>query len=412
VRPPEDLPLLAVSDLNRRIAQLLERQFPLVRVEGEISQVTRASSGHWYLSLKDRTASVRAVLFKREAAGLSVLPREGMQVEVRAEPSLYEPRGDFQLRILTLKPAGEGDLYSLYVKLRTRLAEEGLFDESRKRSLPLQVRRVGVITSLNGAALHDFLVTLSARAPMMQVVIFPSLVQGAEAPAALRLALQRAQSAALDILAVVRGGGSLEDLWAFNDEELIRALARSAVPVVSGVGHETDTTLTDFVADLRAATPTAAAERIAESALAVRVRLGQSGERASRAIQRRLDEATQRLDRVRVAVRSPRHELRAKLERMSRARERLQALRQKGVGPWQERLAARARALVALSPLQVLARGYAVVTDLQGHLITGRTAVELEQPLRVVMHDGPFDVQVKSLDPARGKRFKTGHNFE
>jgi len=192
VRPPEDLPLLAVSDLNRRIAQLLERQFPLVRVEGEISQITRASSGHWYLSLKDRTASIRAVLFKREAAGLSVLPREGMQVEVRAEPSLYEPRGDFQLRILTLKPAGEGDLYSLYVKLRTRLAEEGLFDESRKRSLPLQVRRVGVITSLNGAALHDFLVTLSARAPMMQVVIFPSLVQGAEAPAALRLALQRA----------------------------------------------------------------------------------------------------------------------------------------------------------------------------------------------------------------------------
>ncbi|MEY2777384.1 MAG: hypothetical protein RLY30_1482 [Pseudomonadota bacterium] len=398
MQPPDDLPLLSISDLNRCVSQVLERQLPLVRVQAEIAQATRAASGHWYLSLKDSVSSVRAVLFRREAAALSVPLREGLQVEVRAQPSLYEPRGDFQLRILSLRPAGEGDLYALFVRLRARLADEGLFDEGRKRPLPSRIRRVGVVTSLSGAALHDFLVTLGVRAPMIEVVIFPSLVQGADAPAALLAALARAQTADLDVLAVVRGGGSMEDLWAFNDEGVIRALARSPVPVVSGVGHETDTTLTDFVADFRAATPTAAAERIALAVLAERATLEQAFDRLQRSMHRRLDQAYQRLDRLQGALRSPRLELRAQADRLQRAQERMSALRMRGVDPWRRQLTASVKALEALSPLNVLARGYAVVTDQAGEPIAGVGDIHLHQVLGVRLRDGQLGVQVKSLD--------------
>lgn len=398
---PDDLPLISVSDLNRRVAQALERQFPLLRIEGEVSQVTRASSGHWYLTLKDSLASVRAVIFRREASALAVAPREGLRVEVRAQAALYEPRGEFQLRILALKPAGEGDLYALFLRLKARLAEEGLFDEARKRPLPTRIRRVGVVTSLSGAALRDFLVTLSARAPMLELVVFPSLVQGAEAPRALLSALSRVPSADLDVLAVVRGGGSLEDLWAFNDEAFVRALAGCAVPVVSGVGHETDTTLTDFVADLRAATPTAAAELIAAAFLVERAQLERLRDRMRRTIERRLDQSFQRLDRAAGRLRSPRHELRTQAERLQRARDRWGALRLRGLTPWRDRLASLSRALTGLSPLSVLGRGYAVVTDSSGRPLVSWTEAQVGQLLGVRLQDGQFAVQVKSLDPPR-----------
>ena len=393
----EDLPLLSVSDLNRQVSLALEHKFPLVRLEAEISQVTRAASGHWYLTLKDASASVRAVMFRREALGLAVAPREGLRVEVRGQPSLYEPRGDFQLRVLALKPAGEGDLFALFMRLKARLQVEGLFDEERKRALPEVVRRVGVITSPSGAALHDFLVTLGARAPMAQAVLFPSLVQGADAPQALLEALSRARSAGLDVLAVVRGGGSLEDLWAFNDETFVRALAAFPVPVVSGVGHETDTTLTDFVADLRAATPTAAAEQIAAPHAALRLRLQQQRDSLRWRMRRILDQANQRMDRARGALRSPRAELRAQTDRLASAAQRFRDIRSRMSAQERQRLSAAARALEALNPLAVLARGYAVVLDATGSPVTQVGQLEVGQGLALLMQGGQAQVQVKSL---------------
>lgn len=402
MQPAEDLPLISVSELNRRVTGLLERQFPLVRLQAEISQVTQASSGHWYLTLKDAGASVRGVLFRREAAGLTVAPREGLQVEVRAQPSLYEPRGDFQLRLLSLKPAGQGDLYALFLRLRARLMEEGLFAESRKRPLPMSIRRVGVLTSMSGAALRDFLVTIGARAPMIQVLVFPSLVQGAEAPAALLAALERARHASLDVLAVIRGGGSLEDLWAFNDEAFLRALADCEVPVVSGVGHETDITLTDLVSDHRAATPTAAAERIAAQVTQERDHLIDVFERLRTRVQRVLDHGWQRVDRARGALRSPRHELRAQSERLASAQERLLSLQARGFVAWEARLAGAGRALAALSPLGVLSRGYLLAMDGQGAPVTSVEQMQVNATLELWAQDGRAQVQVKSLERAQG----------
>lgn len=402
IQASEDLPLITVSELNRRVTSVLERQFPMVRLEAELSQVTQASSGHWYLTLKDAGASVRAVLFRREAAGLSMLPREGLQVEVRAQPSLYEARGDFQLRILTLKPAGQGDLYALFLKLRARLSEEGLFSESRKRPLPLRVRRVGVITSMSGAALRDFLVTIRSRAPMLRVAVFPSLVQGLDAPAALLAALERASGADLDVLAVIRGGGSLEDLWAFNDERLVRALAEFPVPVVSGVGHETDITLTDFVSDCRAATPTAAAESIAAPLIQERDRMAVLFDAFRARVHRIVDQSWQRLDRMRGGLRSPRHELRAQTERFVSAQTRFLRLQDRGFVAWEERLQGAARALTALSPLGVLSRGYWVAMDHQGEPVSSVSQLQPGQGLELWAADGRAQVQVKSLEPAQG----------
>ena len=402
MQAPEDLPLISVSELNRRVTSVLERQFPLVRLQAELSQVTQASSGHWYLTLKDAGASVRAVLFRREASGLSVMPREGLQVEVRAQPSLYEARGDFQLRILSLKPAGQGDLYALFLKLRERLAQEGLFSDARKRELPLRIRRVGVITSLSGAALRDFLVTIRARAPMLRVTLFPSLVQGVDAPAALLSALERASMANLDVLAVIRGGGSLEDLWAFNDEGFVRALSAFAVPVVSGVGHETDTTLTDFVSDCRAATPTAAAERIAAQVTQERDRLIAHFDALRARMHRVLDQRWQRLDRTRGSLRSPRHDLRAQAERFSSAQGRLLRLRDRGFVAWEARLQSASRALAALSPLGVLSRGYWMALDAHGAPVSAVGQMHVGQAIELWSSDGRAQVQVKSLEPAQG----------
>ncbi|MGB8435177.1 MAG: exodeoxyribonuclease VII large subunit, partial [Burkholderiales bacterium] len=253
--------VLSVSSLNRSVRDLLETRFPLVWVGGEVSNLTLARSGHTYFSLKDEQAQVRCVMFRHRAQVLDWTPREGMQVEVRAAVTLYEPRGDFQLNIEYMRRAGLGALHEAFLRLRDRLAAEGLFAEASKRPLPAFPRAIGVITSLRAAALRDVLTTLARRNPSIPVIVYPTAVQGegaaAEVVAALGTAGRRAEC---DVLILCRGGGSIEDLWSFNDERVARAIRACPLPVVVGVGHETDFTIADFAADRRAPTPTAAAE--------------------------------------------------------------------------------------------------------------------------------------------------------
>lgn len=251
---------ISVTELNNSARRLIERNMPLVWVAGELSNMTRAPSGHCYFSMKDERSQVRCVLFRTRAQLLDWTPGNGMQVEVRAAPSLYEPRGEFQLTVDFMRRAGAGQLYERFAKLKARLAAEGLFDAARKRPMPAFPRRIGVITSPRGAALHDVLTTLARRMPGVPVVVYPTQVQGESAAGQIVLALQTASARReCDVVLLCRGGGSIEDLWCFNDERVARAIVACALPVVSGVGHETDFTIADFVADLRMPTPTAAA---------------------------------------------------------------------------------------------------------------------------------------------------------
>ena len=256
--------VLSVSDLNRLARETLEARFPLLWVAGEVSNLTRAPSGHLYFTLKDEAAQVRCTMWRNRAHLLPFQLAHGMRVEARALVTLYEARGDYQLNVETLRRAGQGNLAEAFQRLKEKLAAEGLFDPGRKRPLPAYPRGIGLVTSPQAAALHDVLVCLRRRAPHLPVVLYPAPVQGDSAAPRLMEALRQAGARAgqdgIDLLLLVRGGGSLEDLWAFNDEALARAIAACPLPVVAGVGHETDFTIADFVADLRAATPTAAAE--------------------------------------------------------------------------------------------------------------------------------------------------------
>ncbi len=319
--------VLTVGELVRQVAHLLERSFPLSWVAGEISNLVRAGSGHWYFSLKDRDAQVRCVMFRNRNQNVDWMPRDGDRVEARALPGLYAQRGDFQLQVEQMRRAGAGALYEAFVRIKAVLEEAGLFDPARKRGLPAHPRRIGVVTSLQAAALRDVLTTLARRAPHVEVVVFPAPVQGTDAPARIVEALAAASAAgathAIELVLLVRGGGSIEDLWAFNDERVARAIAATAIPVVSGVGHETDFTIADFVADLRAATPTAAAEMASPDAGALSTKLARYRSAMTRANDRRMNVFAQRVDEASRRLRSPRQRLDDARECLVRLTQRL-----------------------------------------------------------------------------------------
>src|SRR5690606_26254708 len=313
--------IMTVAQLNQAVGQLLERNIPSLWVRGEISNFTQAASGHWYFTLKDSRAAVRAVMFRGRASAVGFVPRAGDQVEIRARVSLYEPRGDYQLQADVMRRAGLGNLYEAFLRLKTQLAAEGLFEDSVKRQPVALPRAIGVITSLHAAALRDVLSALARRAPQVPVVIYPAPVQGADAAARLAAQLQAANARQeVDTLLLVRGGGSIEDLWSFNDEALARLIAASPIPVVSGVGHETDFTIADFVADLRAPTPTAAAELCCLPRQACLERVDAALQSMALQQRRWFERAALRLDRAVGMLVSPQ-------ERLERQGERLQSLK-------------------------------------------------------------------------------------
>ena len=438
--PPRHI--LTPSLLNRLVRDLLGDALPQVWIEGELSNVAKPASGHLYFTLKDSGAQVRCAMFKMKASALRFRPADGMQVLLRAKVGLYEPRGEFQLVAEYMEPAGEGALQREFEQLKTRLDAEGLFDPARKRALSAYARRIGVITSATGAAIRDVLSVLARRWPLADVDVLPVPVQGREAPPAIVNMLRKASaSARYDVVLLTRGGGSLEDLWAFNEEAVARAIHASAVPVVSAVGHEIDFSIADFVADLRAPTPSAAAELLVPDALAIGRHLRQLQQRLATLQQRRLQSHSQRVDHLlaRLQTQRPQARLARDHERLLHLRRRLTAvlreqsqLRHARLERLQARLLAqhpRARmpllarrlaeqdqrlrraithilerrqtglrhvghALHALSPLATLERGYAIVFDADGRVLRSAKNVATGTPLRARLADGELPLRV------------------
>ncbi|WP_179401532.1 exodeoxyribonuclease VII large subunit [Burkholderia guangdongensis] len=442
--------VIPVSVLNRAIGTMLERSFPLMWIAGEVSNFTRAASGHWYFSIKDAQAQMRCVMFRGRAQYAEFTPREGDRIEVRAAVTMYEPRGEVQLNVEAVRRTGQGRLYEAFLRLKAQLEAEGLFAPERKRPLPAHPRAIGIVTSLQAAALRDVLTTLARRAPHVPVIVYPAPVQGAGSAEKLVAAVEAANARAeVDVLVVCRGGGSIEDLWSFNDEALARAIAASALPVVSGVGHETDFTIADFAADVRAPTPTGAAE-LASPQRALLLREIDERQRAlargmrrgleSRAQQldwlaRRLVSPAERLERQRthlaqLAVRlasaagRPVRDARARFALAqlrwqrarpdpSHARRALDGLSQRLALALQrrhEREAARvagcAARLEVLSPQRTLERGYAALIDTQtGRAVRAPAALKPQRRLTVHLAEGSADVSLADVQPRLSDTF-------
>ena len=394
---PDDV--LTVAQLNRRVARLLEAGFPRVWVCGEVSNFTRAASGHWYFSIKDEAAAVRAVMFRGRAQAVGFVPRAGERFEFRVQVSLYEPRGDYQVQVEAMRRAGRGDLHEAFLRLRDRLTAEGLIDPARRRPIPSMPRAIGVVTSLAAAALRDVLSVMARRAPHVRVVIYPAPVQGREAAAQLREALERAIARAeVDTLLLVRGGGSLEDLWSFNDEALARAIAASPIPVVSGVGHETDFTIADFVADLRAPTPTAAAELCCDSRGACEERLRGALGALAAAQRRLLDRGAMRLDKAAAQLVSPAQRLRLRRQRLSAALQHLHAALRHRAESRAARLAAVRGRLEALDPRGVLGRGYAIVRAPSGNIVKNALDLNIGERIDVEFGSGRAQADIVRIE--------------
>ena len=412
-----------VAALLLAVADALSVRLGAVIVRGEISGFTRAASGHCYFTLKDsdgNAALLRCAMFRRAAGLLDFRPADGQQVELRGRITVYESRGELQCVVEALQRLGAGSLFELFLRLKAKLAAEGLFDADHKQALPLHPRVVGVVTSLGAAALHDVLTALARRAPQVRVVVYPTLVQGPDAPAQIVQALQRAQQRAeVDVLIVCRGGGALEDLWTFNDESVVRAVAACTLPVVCGVGHETDVTLADLAADLRAPTPTAAAELATPQRADTLANVLALALALQRAAQRRLDQQAQRLDRLALQLGQPagllaqqqvrldalqarqrlalRRTLQDQQRGLQRLAQRLLAAGQRQQNQWDDRLARLALRLSAQDPQQVLARGYAWLTDGSGRPVTQAAGLQAGMRLQAQWADGRADVQVLNV---------------
>lgn len=435
-----------VSRLNAEVRQLLDSGMPALWIQGEISNLARPASGHLYLSLKDDRAQVRCAMWRQRSQGLSFQPRNGQQVMARARVSLYEPRGEYQLIIEHMEEAGEGLLRQRLEELKARLNAEGLFDENRKRSLPSLPRRIGIVTSPSGAAVRDVLKILRRRFPAVPALIYPVPVQGEAAAAAIAEAIALANRRAdCDVLIVTRGGGSLEDLWAFNEEPVARAIFNSAIPVISAVGHEVDVTVSDLVADMRAPTPSGAAEIAVPDQQAWLGQLGQTTRRLAGLVGRqhqrlgerlgflssrlgrqdprqRLAQDGQRLDEMELRARramaaktsGQRRDLASLLARLSAASPAKQLQRQllrkddlnrrlfRAVGQVIEsrsqRLGGLARELNAISPLATLGRGYALVYDSKGKLVTAASQVRTGDAIKARVADGHIHAQVTDTE--------------
>jgi exodeoxyribonuclease VII large subunit len=425
---PAQATVWEVGALCRAIADALQARFNPVTVRGEITGFSRASSGHCYFSIKDAQGQIRCAMFRRAAMQLDFSPRDGELVELRGKLGVYEQRGDLQLIVDSLQRAGQGAWFEQFLRLKAQLQAEGLFDAERKRRLPAMPRGIGLVTSLGAAALHDVVTALRRRVPHIPVVLVPALVQGASAPQSLRDALSQLYRMAepesgahkagpqIDVILLVRGGGSIEDLWAFNDEQLARLIVQSPVPLVSGVGHETDFTIADFCADLRAPTPTAAAELVSLPRDSWLAELAQGAQRLQAAAQRHLDRQQQRLDHASQRLGRPsgqlgrnqlqlarsaqrlRHAMQLRLQRQQQVQQQLarqipQGL-QRGLEAQQRRLERAALRLELLDPRHALQRGYALLTDAKGRAVTRVAQARPGDALRASLSDGDIDLSV------------------
>lgn len=421
--PRNDEHPITVSCFATRVQGVLDRQLPTVWIQGEVSNFTAATSGHWYFLLKDDHAQLRCVMFRSHNRRLDWTPHNGQSVELRGSPAFYAPGGQFQITVELLRPGGLGHLHEAFLRLREQLSREGLFDQSRKRSLPAHPRSIGLVTSPAAAALRDVLTTLKRRAPGIPVILYPVPVQGEEAAKKIADMLMVAdQRAECDVLILCRGGGGLEDLWAFNEEPVARAMAASRIPVITGIGHETDFTIADFVADMRAPTPTAAAELITPDRPALLAHLGQISrrfnmvwqrieeresvrhdhtlQRLQRTMQRLLEKQSMHLERLRARLIHPGDRINQQKERLQNQQVRLQRAMRTLLNTRHQLLSGVEAGLGHLNPEAVLSRGFSLVRDEKGHLVRSSGQLSPGESISIHFAGGGAMATVDRIVPA------------
>lgn len=432
--------IMTVSELNRSVRQCLEQGFPLMWVAGEISNFTRAASGHWYFSLKDESASVRCVMFRQKNQYLDWVPRDGMQVEARALVTLYEARGDFQLGVESLRKSGQGAAYEAFLRLKGKLEKEGLFNPARRKAIPFFPKKIGIVTSLHAAALHDILKTLGRRMPSIPVVIYPAAVQGEGAVQQLASAIEEAgRHRVCDTVILARGGGSIEDFSAFNSEVVAHAMADCPIPIICGVGHETDFTIADFVADLRAPTPTGAAEMASPDRLDLDRRLSILHARMSRIVTHGIESRMQHVDHLGRRIVHPSEKIGNQLAHLKHLSARFDSAWSRRIeqGLWQvqhlgqrlsrpdfsrasrrmEDAGTRLNGLIAgrlreigsalqgleahldhLDPRSVLARGYSMVQNGEGEIVSDAAMLSIGEKVSIAFGTGSAEAGILSKD--------------
>ena len=390
--------VFSVKEINRLVRELLEQSFPSFWISGEISNFISASSGHWYFSLKDDEAQVRCTMFKNKNMAADWTPKNGEKIEAKCFIGLYEARGEYQLNIDLIRHAGAGLLSEAFNQLKERLLKEGLFETSRKKLIPQFPKSIGVITSPTGAAIEDILTTLKRRSPHIPIFIYPSLVQGKEAPLAIVKAIETANiRMECDVLILARGGGSIEDLWAFNEEIVARAIVTSKIPTITGVGHETDTTIADFVSDLRAPTPTGAAELVTSHTVELVKTIQVYKNQLNKVMAGVIRELMQKIDYLEKRLISPRQQIQRQKEQIHQYIQRINQSMKNAMIQYRLEIDKLKVNLDHLSPHAVLSRGYSIITNVDGQIVNNVNQLKLDDKILIQLNHGQADANISDL---------------
>jgi exodeoxyribonuclease VII large subunit len=395
---PNEAKVFSVKEINRLVRELLEQSFPSFWISGEISNFISASSGHWYFSLKDDEAQVRCTMFKNKNMAADWVPKNGEKIEAKCFIGLYEARGEYQLNIELIRHAGAGLLSEAFNQLKEKLFKEGLFEPSRKKPIPQFPKSIGVITSPTGAAIEDILITLKRRSPHIPIFIYPSLVQGKEAPSAIVKAIETANTRMeCDVLILARGGGSIEDLWAFNEEIVARAIVASKIPTITGVGHETDTTIADFVSDLRAPTPTGAAELVTSHTVELIKTIQAYKNQLNKMMTSVIRELMQKIDYLEKRLISPRQQIQRQKEQIHQYIQRINQSMKNAMIQYRLNIDKLKLNLDHLSPHAVLSRGYSIITNVDGQIVNNVNQLKLDDKIHIQLNHGQADANISDL---------------
>ena len=395
---PNEAKVFSVKEINRLVRELLEQSFPSFWISGEISNFISASSGHWYFSLKDDEAQVRCTMFKNKNMAADWVPKNGEKIEAKCFIGLYEARGEYQLNVDLIRHAGAGLLSEAFNQLKEKLLKEGLFETSRKKLIPPFPKSIGVITSPTGAAIEDILITLKRRSPHIPIFIYPSLVQGKEAPLAIVKAIETANiRMECDVLILARGGGSIEDLWAFNEEIVARAIVASKIPTITGVGHETDTTIADFVSDLRAPTPTGAAELVTSHTVELIKTIQVYKNQLNKVMAGVIRELMQKIDYLEKRLISPRQQIQRQKEQIHQYIQRINQSMKNAMIQYRLNIDKLKLNLDHLSPHAVLSRGYSIITNVDGQIVNNANQLKLDDKIRIQLNHGQADANISDL---------------
>ncbi|MSQ80431.1 MAG: exodeoxyribonuclease VII large subunit [Candidatus Methylopumilus sp.] len=395
---PAESKVFSVKEINRLVRELLEQSFPTFWITGEISNFISASSGHWYFSLKDDEAQVRCTMFKNKNMAVGWVPKNGEKIEARCSVGLYEARGEYQLNIEFVQRAGLGLLFEAFNQLKEKLNKEGLFEVSRKKTIPQIPKCIGIITSPTAAAIKDILITLKRRSPHIPVIIYPSLVQGKEAPLAIVKAIQTANNRAeCDVLILARGGGSIEDLWSFNEEIVARAISQSKIPTITGVGHETDTTIADFVSDLRAPTPTGAAELVTSHSVEIIKTILIYKHQLIKLMASQIREVMQKIDYLEKRLISPKLQIQRQKEQIYQYIQRINQSIKNTLIQHRLHIDKLKLNLDHLNPHAVLSRGYSIITNINGTIVNNVNQLKLDDKIHIQLNHGQADAHISDL---------------